>query len=352
MTVAAATLRPVRTLGALVTTLTLLALAGAAEARSALTYTTGSVNPAVWLANANGKQARRLGHGSQPLIAPSGSAVAATATGTKGAALLIYHSGSSTQHYFSLGKVNAVADAWSPDSRYLAIELSSVNPGGKGSGLAVIDTKTNKVTTIATGSVCGVSFAPRRPDRIVYGQAPGSFACFNGRVNVFTATATGTSRRQLSHDGHSLNPVWGPHSIAFDRATMRGKTEAPEYQVWLMRSDGSHLRQVTHTQIGPLVEGLVPLAFSANGNRLLTAFEGQDTSQTWTIQFPSGQARQLMIGGQSVQAGGISRNGRSVLVDFGGFEASPSHGTVATLPFGGGHATVLVKHAGEPTWSH
>ena len=351
MTVAEATLTPVRTLGALVATLTLLALAGAAEARPALTYTTGSQNPTVWLANASGTQARRLGHGSQPLIARSGSAVAATATGTKGPALLIYRPGSSTRRYFNLGKVNAVADAWSPDSRYLAVELSTVNPNGKGSGLAVIDTKTNKVTTIATGSVCGVSFAPRRPDRLVYAGAPGSFACFNGHVNVFTVTATGASRRQLSHDGLSLSPVWGPRSIAFDRATLRGKTEAPEDQVWLMHPDGSHLRQVTHMQVGPLVEGLVPLAFSANGNRLLTAFEGQDTSGTWAIQFPSGQVHQLTIGGDSVQAGGISRNGRTVLVDFGGFEASPSHGTVATLPFGGGHATVLAKHAGEPTWN-
>ena len=200
--------------------------------------------------------------------------------------------------------------------------------------------------------MCGASFAPRRPDRLVYAQAPGSFACFNGHVNVFTATATGAGRRQLTHDGLSLNPAWGPRSIAFDRATLRGKTEAPAYQVWLMRSDGSQLRQVTRMQVGPLVEGLVPLAFSASGNRLLSAFEGQDTSQTWTIQLPSGQARQLTVGGQSVQAGGISRNGRTVLVDVGGFEAAPSHGTVATLPFGGGQATVLVKHAGEPTWSH
>ncbi len=351
MAAAAATLPGVRTLGALVMASTLLALAGVAEARPALTYSTGSLNPTVWLAAANGKHANRLGHGSEPLIAPSGAAVAATATGTKGPALLIYRPGSSTQHYFNLSKINAVAQAWSPDSRYLAVALSSVNPNGKGSGLAVIDTKTDKVTTIANGSDCGVSFAPRQPDRLVYAEARGSFACLGGHVNVFTVTATGDSRRELSHDGLSLNPVWGPRSIAFDRATLRGKTEAPEYQVWLMRSDGSHLRQVTHTHPGPLVEGLVPLAFSANGNRLLSAFEGQDTSGTWTIQFPSGQLHQLTIGGDSVQAGGISRNGRTVLVDFGGFEASPSHGTVATLPFGGGHATVLVKHAGEPSWN-
>ncbi len=340
-----------RTLGALVTALTLLALGGVAEARSALTYTTGSVTPTVWLAQANGKQARRLGPGAQPLIAPGGAAVAATAIGSKGAALLIYRPGSPTRRYFALAKVQAVALAWSPDSRYVAVELDGVSTTGKGSGLAVVDTKTDSVRTIATGSACGASFAPRRPDRLAYAEAPGTFACLNGHVNVFTVSATGAGRRQLTHDGLSLNPVWGPRSIAFDRATLRGKTEAPVFQVWLMRANGSHSRQVTHLSVSPLVEGLVPLGFSANGNRLLARFEGQDTSQTWTIQFPSGRARQLTIGGQSVQAGGIARNGRTVLVEFGGFEGPPSHGTVATLPFGGGHATVLVKHAGEPTWN-
>jgi hypothetical protein len=340
-----------RTLGALVTTLTLLALGGVAEARSALTYSTGSVTPTVWLAHANGKQAGRLGPGAQPLMAPSGASVAATGIGSKGAALVIYRPGSPKRRYFDLATVQAVALAWSPDSRYVAVELDSVGTTAKGSGLAVIDTKTGGVRTIATGSVCGASFAPRRPDRLVYAQAPGSFACLNGHVNVFTVTPSGADRRQLTHDGLSLNPVWGPRSIAFDRATLRGKDEAPVYQVWLMRSDGSHARQVTHLSVSPLVEGLVPLAFSANGNRLLTRFEGQDTDQTWTIQFPSGRARELTIGGQSIQAGGISRNGRTVLVGFGGFEGPPSHGTVATLPFGGGHATVLVKHASEPSWN-
>ena len=111
----------------MVTTLTLLALAGGAEARSALTYVTGSMNETVWIARANGEQAHRLGHGSQPLLAPSGSTVAASATGS-GAALLVYGLGSPTRRYFKLSKVEAVALAWSPDSRYLAVELTGVTP--------------------------------------------------------------------------------------------------------------------------------------------------------------------------------------------------------------------------------
>ena len=76
---------------------------------------------------------------------------------------------------------------------------------------------------------------------------------------------------------------------------LRGRTEAPAYQVWLMRSDGSHARQVTHLKVSPLVDGLVPVAFSATSNRLLAGFVGQGTSQTRTIQLPSGRARQLTV---------------------------------------------------------
>ena len=39
------------------------------------------------------------------------------------------------------------------------------------------------------------------------------------------------------------------------------------------------VRKLTHVRVGPLVQGLVPLAFSADGARLLAEFEGEDTSE-------------------------------------------------------------------------
>jgi hypothetical protein len=52
-----------------------------------------------------------------------------------------------------------------------------------------------------------------------------------------------------------------------------------------------------------------------------------------------------------VQGAAISADGRSVLVSAGAFEQSPGHGTVETVPFGGGAPTVLARGASEPSWT-
>ncbi len=41
----------------------------------------------------------------------------------------------------------------------------------------VIDTETNKVKMIAHGSVCGASFAPDLPARLVYARGPAGSFC-------------------------------------------------------------------------------------------------------------------------------------------------------------------------------
>lgn len=48
---------------------------------------------------------------------------------------------------------------------------------------------------------------------------------------------------------------------------------------------------------------------------------------------------------------GVSSGGNQVLVQLGGFEGPPSSGSVAVMPWAGGTPTVLVKHAGDPSWN-
>jgi hypothetical protein len=93
------------------------------------------------------------------------------------------------------------------------------------------------------------------------------------------------------------------------------------------------------------------MQFSADGERLLTEYVGQDTSEAWTIQLATAKVRKLGISGASVTAGGLSRDGTTVLVDDNGFLNSASAGVVETLPFTGGKATVLVRHAVFPSWN-
>ena len=90
---------------------------------------------------------------------------------------------------------------------------------GKGAiGLAIIDTMTNSVEDDRDRLGLRRELCSPAPDRLVYAQAP-AVVLPEGHVNVFTANASG--RTQITHGGHSLNPVWGPRSIAFDREQLR-----------------------------------------------------------------------------------------------------------------------------------
>ncbi len=312
---------------------------------------TGASTDQVWVSDLLGRHATHLGPGDVPLISPSGDIVAA-GLNQYGAALAVYGPGHTVHRYFRTNRVGAQAVAWSPDSRYVAVELFGDFPGkhDRDSGLAVIDTQTFREKTIAKGAICGASFSPGLGDRLAYGQGPAGTFCLSGHVNVWTANPDGSAGKRVTSDGRSLNPVWGPAKIAFDREQLR-HGDAPVYQIWLMNPDGSARKQSTHTKVPTLLEGLVPMQFSTDGTRLLAQYVGQDTNETWTVQVPSGRTRQLKLHGVSVTAGGLSRDGSAVLVDYNGFLNPPSAGTVETVPFTGGGAKVLVRHAGFPSWN-
>ncbi len=337
--------------------LVLLAAAAAAAAASSATLPrlafvkTGRTGDQVWIADAGGRHARHLGPGDVPLVSPSGALVAGELSGSRSAAVL-YGPGSTVHRFFKASRVGAQALAWSPDSRYVAIELFGNNPGKRDreSGLAIVDTQTFTSKVVARGSICGASFSPALPDRLAYGLGPPGSFCLFGRLAVFTANPDGSQRKQITRDGRSLNPAWGPTKIAFDHERLR-RRDVPTYQVWLMNPDGSGRRQITHTKVPALLEGLVPMQFSADGTRLLAEYEGQDTSEAWTIDVTTRRARQVKVKGVSVTAGGLSTDGSLVLIDYNGFLNPPSAGTVETVPFGGGPATVLVRHAGYPSWN-
>jgi hypothetical protein len=326
-----------------------------------LTYATGTEKapfPVVWIALANGREPKLLGPGSSPLLAPNGQSVAAGLFGTvsgaqeQGPALAIYPaSGAAPVTFLNLATATATPLAWSPDSRYLAVSLqsTSVNDTGKLSSLAVIDTTTGAVATIAHGQIYGASFAQDGSDRIVYGRAPSQL--LSAPTNIYLSAPSGTGRRVLSSDGRSLNPIWGPRYIAYDRERLR-RNDAPIFQIWLApASGGGGARRLTKVPAGPLVSGLVPIGFSSNGRRLLSEFEGQDTSEAWTVLVPSGRARRLTVRGQSVVGAGLSRNGSTVLIDEKSFEGPPSGGRVAQIPFAGGRSKILVAHGSQASWN-
>jgi hypothetical protein len=313
-----------------------------------LRYSGGSPS-IVWIARPTGAAERRLGPGGQPLVSPAGGYyVAASADNSQGPALLVYSTeGGSPRSFFSSRQVSVEPLAWSANGRYLAVALlGTAVHSTRGSGLAVIDTSTWTAKIVAKGIIYGASFDPTEASELVYASA--SSQLLNTPSNLRTVSVSGGNPTLLTHDGRSLNPVWGAHGIVFDRERLRGVSKAPEYQVWLM--SGSQLTQLTSLKISALVDGLVPLDVSANGNRIVAEFVGEDTSNAWTIQVRPRKVSQVTIGHQSVQAAGISSDGTRLLLDVGDFEQSSSRGAVETLAFGGGHR-VKVAQGADSSWN-
>jgi hypothetical protein len=318
-----------------------------------IAYDTGTATagPFVWVAKANGGSPRTLGAGDEPLISPSGGYVAASSNASKGSALELYSTAGAAPHGFlKASAVSAQPIAWSPDSRYLAVELSSTNLKARDDGLAVIDTTTMRATTLVSGgTIAGASFNPASSggDRLVYGI----FASSNpsGPCNLYTVGPSGADTTQLTHDNRSLEPVWGAKGIVFVHETPRGADAFPIYQLWLRA--GSKSIQLTHVKVQKLVAGLAPISISSDGNRILAEFGGQDTSDAWTVQISPRRVEPLDAGGDKfVQGGAISANGKQVIVDVGAFEQPSSRGTVESVPFGGGKPTRLARGA-DPSWN-
>ena len=110
----------------LVAAAAMISVAEALESGSALAvaYVTGTATstPEVWVANGDGSGAHVLGSGAQPLIAPNGAFVAASTS----LGLVLYRAVGGWPHrYFMSAAATAVAVAFSHDSRYLAVVLSS-----------------------------------------------------------------------------------------------------------------------------------------------------------------------------------------------------------------------------------
>ncbi len=328
-----------------------------ASSQATLAFTRNPFNPVVFAANDDGSQAHRLGPGSSPRVSPNGQIVALFHQGKGRAAqpelILAPADGSAPLSSLATGWREPFTFAWSPDSASIAAVLG---PELGSKRLVVIDVVSGAQRTIARGFFSGVSFAPDGTE-LVYGRAASE--SFPPRSDVYRfdipigQTLRAPEPVRLTRDQRSSSPLWGPdETIVFVKHLGEKRRKyGPKNDLFLMGPGGEHVKRLTHTKVGPLLSGLSPTEWSANGQRLLAEFGGQDTTYAVTVNPRTGAERTLTREREVGFVGtALSKDGRTVLGSLGGFEPGPGH-KVVSIPYTGGKPTVLANNASEPDWS-
>jgi Tol biopolymer transport system component len=319
-----------------------IALVMAAPAHATLIYNknpSGGKPPRVYVANNNGTHPHRIGKGRAPLISPDGRWVAWIAPGSPERVLMRLADRSRKPR--TVAKSSAVGDLhFSPDSKSLGIVL--------GTRLWVYNIHDRESVKAASGHIRGFAFAPDSGS-VAFGTA-GRNDAFGAPADLYSFDVAHKTRARITRDRKSLNPLWGPDGIIHDRQTTR-QNDSPSYNLFEIQPDGGSLRRITSLRSVPLVSGLVPLELSANGKRLLAELEGQDTSAGFAVNPSNGKVRLL---GKGLENGFVGANltadGRTVLGQTGGADPNNRH-NIGTMPYRGGKAKVLVRHATDPDWS-
>ena len=236
---------------------------------------------------------------------------------------------------------------WSPDSTKLAC-VDYIGGAGKLSRLRLIDAATAATTTLATGFLeTQVSFSPDST-RLAFVQLPTSRSSFSSRSKLqvidLTTHAITTVRTAVA------SPAWGPDAIAF--AVVKPRRRNYTFDVAVVQPDGSGFRRLTNFRPTAELYGPFPVAWSADGKRLLAGMFGRDA---WTFREsyavdPSRGGVRLIA--HRVSPGAISRDGRFVIGQTGDAESTGlARSNVVRVPWGGGTKRVLLRQAVEPSFN-
>ncbi|MGH2938985.1 MAG: hypothetical protein ACRDPE_12795 [Solirubrobacterales bacterium] len=323
----------------------LLALPAAANAT--LSYTKGIQKPRVYVAEDNGTGARQVGVGRNSHVSPDGEWVAYERESNSGTSeLRLYQVDVHKSQRLLNPWAESFVFAWSPDSTKIAAITGGVR--GKRT-LLVIDAKSLKREKVATGYFNGASFSPES-DELVYGVSQTENTL---KSDIFRYELGGAAPKALTKGKKSGYPLWGPKDQIVFAGQVRagGRSESPASQLFVMNSEGQRLSQVSHTKISPLSLGLLPIAWSENGARLLTEFAGEDQSYAVAVSTVTGSEKKLTKNAETgLQGAGLSPDGSTVLGTVGlGFGGNPNP-KVVTVPWGGGPEKVLVPGGYEPSW--
>jgi Tol biopolymer transport system component len=331
-------------------------LALPASASATLSYVKNPFKTTVFVANDDGSGARKVETGHNPKVAPNGLSVAYLHEGAKGAQeLKLTPATGGPGRTLMTNLREAFYVAWSPDSKTIA----ALRGGELGKRkLVLIDVATGLQNVIATGFFSGFSFSPDGTE-IAYSVAKSEK--YPPRSDVFrfpvpipgVVNVRAPELVRLTSDHRSSDPLWGPRQIVFVKTVEAKKRKyGPKNELFLMNPQGKGVKRLTRTKVPPLLQGLFPTDWSADGKRLLTEFQGQDTSYAVLVNPKTGAQRPVAGTGETGFVGtDLSADGSLVLGFNGGFDPGLKNHKVQTVPYGGGKPKTLVKEAFEPSWN-
>ena len=324
----------------------LLAVVQSANATLVFSRFSGGGN-AIWIANDDGTGQRRLANNAAtPQVTPDGQTVFFQTTGGNRTDLRKIPAAGGTATTVVRGVQYGVQTV-SPDGASVAVTTGPLNGAQK---LTLLTVATGATRTVATGYFYGASFSPDGT-QLAYSRARRQD--YRAPNDVYIAPVAGGAARNLTSDGHSAYPIWGPTQIAFSRWRLhygpKHAESGPAYNITVINPDGTSRRNVTNDKVPYLLSGLTATDWSTDGTKLLTQFGGQDTTHAVGIDVATGQEHvigpktEFGLGGSALTA-----DGATVLGTLGPPEAV---GNVVTIPWAGGTAKRLVRRAFEPFWT-